>query len=461
MDKIKLKENFRFAVIAQAISLIVSCSTNLVLPKVVSVTNFSYWQLFIFYATYMPCLSLGLNDGVYLRYGGLTKSQINIGSVMSQYIIGFIMQSIFVLFLGVILSVTIPFSKRYVVILSVLVYFLIYTSHNYFGNIFQAVNETNIYSKSIIIVRIAFLLSQSILILMKEKNIDYYIFLYILSILFALLYLLFKFKSNFKLVSFNMKSGIHDVIISVRVGISLMIANICSPLILGVGRQLIDIRWGLLTFGKISFSLTLMNFVIVFIMQVGLVLFPALRKVSKNELKKYYKKITILLFKLLPVIYILYLPSQFLIKLWLPNYTQSINYLGIILPICFFECKMNLLGNTFFKVLNKQVLLLKVNIITIILSTILCFICAFLLNSLYLTVVSMVASIIFRSAFSDLLLCNDLKINIGLVEIVDIIQAIIFIIFTSICNWWITMIVFIIFLIVRFLWIRGYNFQSD
>ena len=190
-------------------------------------------------------------------------------------------------------------------------------------------------------------------------------------------------------------------------------------------------------------------------------LFPALRKVSKNELKKYYKKITILLFKLLPVIYILYLPSQFLIKLWLPNYTQSINYLGIILPICFFECKMNLLGNTFFKVLNKQVLLLKVNIITIILSTILCFICAFLLNSLYLTVVSMVASIIFRSAFSDLLLCNDLKINIGLVEIVDIIQAIIFIIFTSICNWWITMIVFIIFLIVRFLWIRGYNFQSD
>lgn len=73
----QLKLNFIFVVFAQLVTLIVSCMTNLLLPKYISQISYSYWQFFIFYAGYIPCLALGLNDGIYLRLGGKAVNELN------------------------------------------------------------------------------------------------------------------------------------------------------------------------------------------------------------------------------------------------------------------------------------------------------------------------------------------------------------------------------------------------
>ena len=195
---------------------------------------------------------------------------------------------------------------------------------------------------------------------------------------------------------------------------------------MGVGRQIVDMKWGLVAFGKVSFSLTLMNFALTFIMQIGLVLFPALRRLSSDELKGYYGKLTLGLFYILPLMYIVYLPVQYILELWLPDYKESISYLATVLPICYFDSKMNLIGNTFFKVLNKQVLLLKINIITIVISSIFGLISAYIFNSMYFVIVGMVLAIIFRSVLADTLLSKDIKTNVSALEVADVILAIIF-----------------------------------
>ena len=157
----ELKKNFIFAFLAQGISLIVSCSTNLVLPKVLSVVNYSYWQLFIFYSTYIPCLALGLNDGVYLRYGGILRSKLDGNTVKSQFGVGIIFQTILGMIVGTVMILFSDSANRQKVIFLVVVYYLFYTCHNFLGYIFQAINETNIYSKSIIIIRIVFFYHKS------------------------------------------------------------------------------------------------------------------------------------------------------------------------------------------------------------------------------------------------------------------------------------------------------------
>lgn len=457
----KVRQNFIFAFTAQAISLIVSCSTNLVLPKVLSVSGYSYWQLFLFYCTYVPCLALGLNDGIYLRYGGMHRQELNKDDVKSQLVVGLLYQ----LLLGGILSIIfISFSnseERRVLFLLVLVYYLFYTGHNFIGFIFQAINETNIYSKSIIIVRIIFFTAQVLLMLIGIKNVNTYIFFYIISISIAFVYLLLMFRSELSLGTFSLQRGINQSLISMRVGISLMLANICSLLILGVCRQIIDMRWGLIAFGKVSFSLTLMNFALTFITQISLVLFPALRRLSSKAVRQYYIKLNRGLFNLLPLMYIAYLPLGFLLKLWLPKYTTSINYLAIVLPICYFDSKMNLIGNTFFKVLNKQVLLLKVNVITIILSAIICFFAAYILNSMYLVIIGMVIAIMFRNVLADLLLSGYLSINVLPTEILDIILALLFILSANSLSWWQAMLVMTILYLARFILMKNQLLGED
>ena len=72
-----------------------------------------------------------------------------------------------------------------------------------------------------------------------------------------------------------------------------MLSSITAIMITGVTRQIIDMRWDIKDFSKISLSLTMMNFVLVFLNQSSLVLFPAIRKIQNNaqiELYSYANK---------------------------------------------------------------------------------------------------------------------------------------------------------------------------
>ena len=457
----QLKKNFSFALIAQAISLIVSCMTNLVLPKVLSELDYSYWQLFIFYSTYIPCLALGLNDGVYLRYGGADKETLDYNAVKSQFIFGFIYQFVFAVLIILVAFLFTNDANRRIIFVFVSLYLLVFTTHNYIGYIFQAVNETNIYSKSIIIVRMIYLAVQVVLIITGKADVYILITFYTIAFFGGFLYLYYKIQNRFRIVRFNYKVGKQEAWISIRTGSSLMVSNICSMLVLGVGRQIVDLKWGIVAFGKVSFSLTLINFALTFIAQVSMVLFPALRRLEQGALREFYQKITIGLFLLLPLLYIMYIPGEYILKLWLPNYTESIRYLAIILPICFFDCKMNLIGNTFFKVLSKQVTLLKVNILTIAVSGLWGIISAYIINNMTLVVVGMVIAIMFRSVLADLLLAKHIGVSVLKYEMLDIILGILFIFSANYLNVWVELVVFIGALVFRFIMMRKHICYND
>lgn len=459
--KNEIKKNFIFAFLAQGISLLVSSITNLILPKVMSVSDFSYWQLFIFYSNYIPCLALGLNDGVYLRYGGKRIEKLDFTEVKSQYYFGIIFQVILGLITGVVLAVFSDTPERRMVIVLVIIYFLFFTLQNYLGYIFQAVNETNIYSKSIIIQRVVFFAFQVLLLITLVKNAFIYIPFYILGVACALVYLRIKIGTYFNTADFDFLLGYREGIKSMKFGISLMIANICSMLVLGIGRQIIDMRWGLIAFSKVSFSLTLMNFALTFIMQIGLVLFPALRRLTKSDLKNTYKKFNVRIFYVLPLMYILYVPAQYILKLWLPQYTESINYLAIVLPICYFDSKMDLIGSTFFKVLNQQVNLLRINLITIGLSGIICAFAAYVLNDMNVLIIGLVISIAFRSFLADYVLSHMIGIRITMLDFWDAMLAIIFIEVNNYYSWWIGLILLIVVYLLRIVWLKISHYEMD
>ena len=64
MGNSSFHKNLTYAFLAQGVLFISSSITNLVLPKVLGVEAYSYWQLFVFYANFVPLLALGLNDGI-------------------------------------------------------------------------------------------------------------------------------------------------------------------------------------------------------------------------------------------------------------------------------------------------------------------------------------------------------------------------------------------------------------
>ena len=66
LDTRKLASDIIVAFLAQALSIASSVATTLILPKFLGIESFGYWQLFLFYVSYIGFFHLGINDGVYL-----------------------------------------------------------------------------------------------------------------------------------------------------------------------------------------------------------------------------------------------------------------------------------------------------------------------------------------------------------------------------------------------------------
>ena len=72
-----LKSNMLYAYVSQAISTLIGLAFAMLIPKRLGVESYGYWQLIVFYVTYLGVFYLGINDGLYLRYGGKDLDEIN------------------------------------------------------------------------------------------------------------------------------------------------------------------------------------------------------------------------------------------------------------------------------------------------------------------------------------------------------------------------------------------------
>ncbi len=404
--------NVLYAFAAQIVSLLLSVLMSLIVPKLLGTESYAYWQLFVFYTGYIGFSHLGLTDGVYLKLGGEDYDNLDYSLYKSQLTLSLLFQVL----IAVIISAMALFSgwesSRILVIIFACIYMIVYNAAGYLGYIFQAVNETQQFSFSLILDRAVFIIAVLVAFVIENVDFRYFIIFYIVSKALSLLYCCYKgwnivkAKTSFnKIVFSEMKNNI-------SVGAKLLIANIASTLILGIGRIVIDHTWGILTFGKISFSLSLTSFFLQFVAQISMVLFPTLRQVNTESQARLYSFIRDTIGLVLPIALVAYYPMKVFVGMWLPAYKESLVYLAFLLPICTYDGKMQLLCNTYFKVLRKENWLLKVNFISAFVSVVLCVIGAVVFKSILAVTISMVVAIAIRSIISEIYLSRLMSQNI-------------------------------------------------
>ncbi|MDF2564627.1 MAG: hypothetical protein K0Q53_1022 [Massilibacillus sp.] len=442
--------NLLVAFAAQGVSLIVSVLMSLLVPKLLGVTEFGYWQLFIFYSSYVGFFHLGLNDGVYLRYGGDYYEKLDYQLLGSQFWASVAIQTIVAIGISIYAVLYADSGSRMFVFITVAVCIIFVNASGFIGYIFQAVNLTKLFSFSVIIDKVFFILSIFALLVFRESHFEIFVILFLVSKLVSLIYCLYKGKKVIFIHLMNVKQTIIELGKNIAIGINLMVANIASMLIIGMGQFFIDHRWGINTFGKISFSLSLTNLFLVFLSQVSMVLFPALRQSKGKNLKKYYEKIRNNFGVVFLVIPLFYFPISLVLGMWLPQYQESLRYMIILLPLCIFEGKMQVLYNTYLKVLRKEKVLLLINLIAMAFSSLLILISVYAIENVTAVVLSMVVSVTFRSIIAEKYLSKVLSVSTSRHLMIEIMLSIIFI-----CTAWfiIPFIGFLIYLITYIIYL--------
>ncbi|HBE87444.1 MAG TPA: hypothetical protein DDW53_22025 [Lachnoclostridium sp.] len=404
MKENKFVGNLKYALIAQTTATLFSMMMYLLVPKIMGAESYGYWQLFLLYSNYSGFFHLGLIDGIYLKIGGQYYDRLDkslLGTQLKILIgIHFVLA---ILVIQVIIHSTLEWERIFVIV-AFTIYVIFYTIQNFLGLVIQAVNETKVYSMAVIIEKGICLIGTVILIALKKSDFRYFIVLAVMGIGVNSLFLLIKKKDIALSGLFDFISTIVEMKNNIAIGSVLMFAGIASTFIIGSGRMIVDHYWGIEAFGKISFAISMINMLLLFIRQVSVVLFPTLRQMNFLEQVKVYKKIIDNLSVLLPWAYMAYIPMKVILRIWLPQYDESIKFLSLLLPICLYDGKMQMIFNTYFKVFRKERKLLFVNITSLCISIGLCFAAALYFNDICVVAVALVLGIAIRSMICEVYL---------------------------------------------------------
>lgn len=423
-------------------SFVVSTLIILIVPRLLGVVEYGYWQLYLFYSSYVGFMHFGWNDGIYLRFGGEKYENLNKSLFFSQFVELLIIQ----IFIGVFLWVFSNFfakdiNYKFVMHMVVLAMILMNTRLMLLY-ILQATNRIKEYARSTMVDRIVYI---GLVILFLSVGIREYELLIFADLMgkcisFALLLSFCKDIVFNKIRTFILT--FREIITNISVGSKLMFANIASMLIIGIVRFGIERSWDVTTFGKVSLTLSISNMMMIFINSVGLIMFPILRRTNPEKFTNIYLTLRDFLMVILLGTLVVYYPFKKIMVAWLPQYTDSLRFMALLFPIFIYEGKMALLINTYLKTLRKEKAMLRINLVSMILSLFMTFVSTQIFSNLNITVFNIVILLALRSTLAELELSKDLNIKFGKDLLLETIIILVFISTGWFINSWITILIY-------------------
>lgn len=406
--------NFGYSIGSNLLSLFISIFVTLVIPKIIGVQEYGYWQLYIFYSTYAGFSHFGWADGVYLRFGGAEYENLDKKIFFSQFLMYVSNQLIisFITFIIIFLNVKSFDSDSFFIILATLVTMIIVNTQFFLNFILQATNRFKESSIITVIERVIYLFGIFILLFTFNKNYKMMIIFDILGKTISLIYAMYICKDIVRQPISNFKFTWNETKNNILSGSKLLYSNLASQMIVGVSRFGIERQWGITTFGKISLTLSISNLFMVFVSALGNVIYPVLRKISIEKLSNFYNVtrnvVSVFSFGLL----VLYYPIKVVLVYWLPQYELSLNYMGILLPIVVFESRVSLLLNPLLKALRRENEMVRLNLVSLIISAILTIFGAFIIQNIDFTVFAILVTISIRSLLGEIVISRVFNLNL-------------------------------------------------
>lgn len=435
-------KNVSYSFLANFVSISISIVMVMFIPRYLSLEDYGKWQLFLFYFSYLGFFHFGWEDGIYLRYAGLAFEQLDRGKMAGQFYGIVVLQFMLVLLavLGAMLFIT-DIVKQEVFIFAVLL--MPFVNFNNLCNfILRITNCIKSYAGLLITERLSFFLGVVFVLYIGYRKFFYLYYAQVVSIVCTTVIGVSCCKDLLKPSFFNVKDIITEANENLSVGSKLMLANIASMLIVGVVRFGISEGWGVATFGKVSLTLGISNFLMVFISSVSVVLFPILKRINGEQLADVYIKIrsvlTIIIFGML----LCYYPLRSILTWWLPKYADALIYMSVLFPICLFESKMSLLVNNYLQSMRQEKLILMINTCALLFSLLTTFFTVKVFHNLNLAVLSIVFLYGVRCILAEYWMSRLLAISLSRAVAVDILMITLFMITGWLLDSWICTIIY-------------------
>jgi O-antigen/teichoic acid export membrane protein len=351
-DKSTIKK-IGFVAVSNIIKLVSSILIGFIIPNILGLTNYGYYKVFILYLTYIGLFHFGFIDGIYLKYGGVDYKDLNRKKFRGYF--SFLLNfEVALSIIGIIVSlVFIQDEKRFIFTL-LFINLLAVNLTTYFQFISQITSRFKEFSTRIIILAITDII---VLAYMYFANVsDYKVYIVLLVGMNYLL--LFWYIYTYREITFGKRdkliSNKEDIKSFFSTGITLLLANLATVLVLNVDKQIVEIFFEVDKFGVYSFAYSLLSMITVVVSAVGIVLYPTLKKTNQQNIARNYSKLNMIIISVVLLGLFGYFPLLWIIPKFLPDYIDSIVIFRIALPGLILTSSISAIKHNFFKITNKN-----------------------------------------------------------------------------------------------------------
>lgn len=395
-----LKKNMMLSVMSQAVSFFVSLVLNLVLPKFIDELQYSYWQMFLLYVSFVPLLHFGFLDGLMLRYSQYDYESLDKPLIRSQFkifFIGEVLLSIVACFVsycvfdGIALNIAV-----FISIAIVTTNLFTYTSYT-----FQLTNRISKYALLVIVQRVLLCVGVLLVLFLGARDATRLCVAYMIT---AFVTVVWGYLNNQELYfgkSLTFKQGLREVKENVFSGANLLIANLSAMLLVSGAKMFVQWHYDALLFGQVAFSFNVSNLFLTFVTAASVAVFPSIKRIDSNALSSVYLKMRRSVLPILLASMVLYFPGCEMLKMWLPAYSTSMEYLCLLMPIIVFSSKISLLSNNYLKAFRKERLMLIMNLCAVLCGFILFSLAVFYFGNVKLLLLSLVFVVAVLSTVSE------------------------------------------------------------
>lgn len=330
-------KNTTIVLISNIISIISGILVGFIIPKIMGVSEYGYYKTFTLYSSYIGLLHFGFVDGIYLKFAG--KSFEELEKERFRTYTRFLFGIEFAVLL-IVISISLFFLNTNYFFLILLIGLNIFatnviTYYEFLSQITMRFKRTTIRN---IIRCVLNTLSIVTLYLLYHFGViqTVYSYIYIVIVLSISYILAIWYIVSYKDITFGkgttLKEEKDNILFFFKVGVPLLLSNLVAQLLFVVDQQFVNVVFDNDTYSLYAFAYNLISLITVATSAVSTVLYPTLKRINTNTITDNYSKLNSYLMIAVALCLFSYYPFVFVIKYFLPKYSDSLQAFKIILP---------------------------------------------------------------------------------------------------------------------------------
>lgn len=444
--------NLRYSFAAQTVILIIGVVKTFIVPVVLTVDSYAYWQLYLFYVGYIGFCYLGFNDGILLKYGSYNYDDLPFEKIRRSMQFYIAMLALFAC-AAFAFSLTIGDMQKAFVFHMISLCVVVYGLNGVFIYVFLITNQIKRHSFFSAVDAVGSF--TGILLLLVLNQSDFHILVYFVFTTKTISVIVMAVMCRKLLVGARspVKVGLREFVDNIRVGIFLMFAQIMGMLVTGLGRIFIEYGSALSDYAYYAFGMTILSIIMVGVTAVANVMYPTLGRLSKALLPKVFDKMYSFFNHFTAGVLLLYFPAYILVGVLFSKYDAMLEFFAILFVLITWQAKVSITTNTYFRVLRLEKKMFKVNALSVLFFCVAYFaiewtVGEYLPNKTTIVAISTLLSMMFLELLAELTLRKPLNLRFGTSFFKDVCINVVFLLTAGIPNKGIGFLVYGCFVVI-------------